>query len=149
MQVWCTDGTRSASAIQTGQQQCRLIQISPSTMSSQTKVSLTCHAHRRPSLSAASMVQTSKSPNLCRAPHQLKTLCGCAADDCQRIFGAVRISKYVAQDNMEPITCSRRINHRAIAHYFDTYSPAVSRCVLLFPSVKHGVTILIYQLVLV
>lgn len=46
------------------------------------------------------------------------------ADDCQRIFGAVRISKYVAQDNMEPITCGRRIHHRAIAHYFDSYSPA-------------------------
>ena len=57
--------------------------------------------------------------------------CWCAADDCQRIFGAVRISKYVAQDNMEPITCSRRINHRAIAHYFDTYSPEVSRYVLV------------------
>lgn len=57
---------------------------------------------------------------------QLMAISVCA-DDCQRIFGAVRISKYVAQDNMEPITCSRRINHRAIAHYFDTYSPAVSR----------------------
>ena len=52
---------------------------------------------------------------------------GCCTDDCQRIFGAVRISKYVAQDNMEPTTCGRRINHRAIAHYFDSYSPAVSR----------------------
>ena len=25
---------------------------------------------------------------------------------------------------MEPITCGRRIHHRAIAHYFDSYSPA-------------------------
>ncbi len=50
-----------------------------------------------------------------------------AADDCQRIFGAVRISKYVAQDNIEPLVAGRRVNHRAVAHYFDSYSPDLQR----------------------
>ncbi|EIE25330.1 hypothetical protein COCSUDRAFT_61552 [Coccomyxa subellipsoidea C-169] len=50
-------------------------------------------------------------------------------DDCQRIFGAVRISKYVAQDNMEPLLVPHRVNHRAIAHYFDSYSPDLLRYV--------------------
>ncbi len=113
---------------QIGRRQCRLIQTSPSTTCCQMRVSLTYTISRPPpgpcSLSDAG----------CSSPEQTMVsspgdTCWSAADDCQRIFGAVRISKYVAQDNMEPITCSRRINHRAIAHYFDTYSPAVSRWV--------------------
>jgi hypothetical protein len=55
----------------------------------------------------------------------------CPADDCQRIFGAVRLSKYVAQENVEPVLTPRRINHRAISHYFDSYSPDLQRFVTL------------------
>ncbi|CAL8460560.1 g89 [Coccomyxa elongata] len=50
-------------------------------------------------------------------------------DDCQRIFRGIRLSKYVAQDNMEPVLTPRRVNHRAISHYFDSYSPDLLRYV--------------------
>jgi hypothetical protein len=61
------------------------------------------------------------------APKTLLAAGAVRADDCQRIFGAARVSKYVAQDNVEPLG-GRRVTHRAIAHYFDAYSPDLARC---------------------
>jgi hemimethylated DNA binding protein len=46
--------------------------------------------------------------------------------DCQRIFGSIRITKYVAQENIEPIA-GTRVLHRALDSYFAGYSPGGSR----------------------
>jgi hemimethylated DNA binding protein len=48
--------------------------------------------------------------------------------DCVRLFGGVRITKYVAQDNIQPIR-STRIVHRALDSYFSGYSRSLSRYV--------------------
>ena len=49
-------------------------------------------------------------------------------DECQRQFGATRISKYVAQDNVEIIPESR-VLHRALNSYFSGYSSLLGRWV--------------------
>lgn len=49
-------------------------------------------------------------------------------DECQRLFGATRISKYVAQENVELVP-SRRILHRALNNYFRGYSIELGRFV--------------------
>jgi hemimethylated DNA binding protein len=46
--------------------------------------------------------------------------------DTERLFGGVRITKYVAQENMEPLT-DCRVVHRALNSYFDAYSAALGR----------------------
>ena len=47
-------------------------------------------------------------------------------DDCQRLFGAIRISKYVAQENIELLPGSR-VLHRALDNYFNGYSASLGR----------------------
>lgn len=39
--------------------------------------------------------------------------------DCVRLFGGVRLTKYVGQKNIEPLEGVHRIVHRAIDHYFE------------------------------
>lgn len=39
--------------------------------------------------------------------------------DCVRLFGGVRLTKYVGEDNMEPLEGAHRIVHRALDHYFE------------------------------
>ncbi|KAL4447171.1 hypothetical protein ABPG77_007204 [Micractinium sp. CCAP 211/92] len=46
--------------------------------------------------------------------------------DAIRLFGGVRITKYVAQENMEPVS-DCRIVHRALDNFFLGYSPALGR----------------------
>ncbi|PSC71606.1 F-box only 21 [Micractinium conductrix] len=46
--------------------------------------------------------------------------------DAIRLFGGVRITKYVAQENMEPLE-GGRIVHRALDSFFVGYSPALGR----------------------
>lgn len=46
--------------------------------------------------------------------------------DCSRLFGGVRITKYVAQENMEPVE-GCRIVHRALDSFFQGYSPTLGR----------------------
>ena len=48
-------------------------------------------------------------------------------DDCQRLYKAIRITKYVAQENIMPITVPRRCTHRLIDQFFDAYSPSSMR----------------------
>lgn len=63
-------------------------------------------------------------------------------DDCIRLFNGVRISKYVAADNVEPFpapgaaaaggaavtgAAGGRILHRALESYFSGFSPALGR----------------------
>ncbi len=48
-------------------------------------------------------------------------------DDCQRLYGAIRINKYVAEENIMPITVPRRCTHRLIDHFFQAYSPSTMR----------------------
>eukprot|EP00884_Botryococcus_braunii_P013811 jgi/Botrbrau1/22430/Bobra.0091s0032.1 len=49
-------------------------------------------------------------------------------EDCARLFGHPRISKYVAQENIDAIT-DARVLHRAIANYFEGYSRRLGRYV--------------------
>ena len=46
--------------------------------------------------------------------------------DCLRLFGSTRESKYVAQDNLEPISDveERAIDHEHLMAYFSRYSPS-------------------------
>ncbi|KAL4443743.1 hypothetical protein ABPG75_011480 [Micractinium tetrahymenae] len=46
--------------------------------------------------------------------------------DAIRLFGGVRITKYVAQENMEPVS-DCRIVHRALDNFFAGYSPSLGR----------------------
>lgn len=48
-------------------------------------------------------------------------------DDCQRLYGAIRINKYVAQENIMPISVPRRCTHRLIDQFFTGYSPSQMR----------------------
>lgn len=47
-------------------------------------------------------------------------------DECTALFGAVRMSKYVAQENIEPIR-ERRVVHRALDAYFKGFSKELGR----------------------
>jgi hemimethylated DNA binding protein len=48
--------------------------------------------------------------------------------DCQRLFGGVRLSKYVAEENLTALE-DTEVVHRALASYFRGYSPALGRYV--------------------
>lgn len=62
-------------------------------------------------------VQNAQQPFYHCLPHE---------HDCVRLFGGVRITKYVAQDNMEPLA-GTRIIHRALDNFFDGYSTSMGR----------------------
>ena len=47
--------------------------------------------------------------------------------DCQRLFGSSRITKYVAEENIMPISVPRRVTHRVLESYFTGYSPSHMR----------------------
>lgn len=49
--------------------------------------------------------------------------------DCVRLFGGVRLSKYVSQENMEPVGAeeNNKIVHRALENYFVGYSEKLQR----------------------
>ncbi|KAK9836712.1 hypothetical protein WJX74_006537 [Apatococcus lobatus] len=49
--------------------------------------------------------------------------------DCQRLFGGVRISKYVAQENIQLVKSERGVTHRAITNYFSSFNPHLDRYV--------------------
>lgn len=46
--------------------------------------------------------------------------------DCQRLFGGVRLTKYVSQDNIDPLE-DGRVVHRALDNYFVGYSERLKR----------------------
>jgi hemimethylated DNA binding protein len=46
--------------------------------------------------------------------------------DCQRLFGGVRLSKYVCEDNMMPVE-GATVVHRALENYFVGYSEKLKR----------------------
>lgn len=46
--------------------------------------------------------------------------------DCQRLFGGVRLTKYVSEDNIIPLEGSRLV-HRALDNYFIGYSESLGR----------------------
>ncbi|KAL6766563.1 hypothetical protein ACKKBG_A36535 [Auxenochlorella protothecoides x Auxenochlorella symbiontica] len=46
--------------------------------------------------------------------------------DCVRLFGGVRVSKYVAQDNVVPLA-GARVMHRALDNYFDGHDAGTGR----------------------
>lgn len=46
--------------------------------------------------------------------------------DCQRLFGGVRLSKYVCEDNMMPVE-GVTVVHRALENYFIGYSSSLMR----------------------
>lgn len=46
--------------------------------------------------------------------------------DCVRLFGGVRASKYVAQDNVVPLA-GARVTHRALDNYFDGHDAGTGR----------------------
>lgn len=57
-------------------------------------------------------------------------------NDCIRLFGGVRISKYVAQSSVSALLSPRRekpdanrIKHRALNYYFEGYSPVAGQYV--------------------
>ena len=50
--------------------------------------------------------------------------------DCTRLFGSMRSSKYVAQDNLELLAEGQlpmRIVHRALVNFFEGWSPSHRR----------------------
>lgn len=47
-------------------------------------------------------------------------------DESSRLFGSTRISKYVAQENVE-IATGTRVLHRALNNYFRGFSPSLGR----------------------
>ena len=49
-------------------------------------------------------------------------------DDCQRLFGSIRITKYVAQENIMTMQVPRRVTHRALENYFTGFSQSKMRC---------------------
>jgi hemimethylated DNA binding protein len=62
--------------------------------------------------------------------------------DCERVFGGPRMSKYVAEENVEPIEDTdaeggggggARITHRALPTQFHGYAPAAGRYVPIEP----------------
>ena len=48
-------------------------------------------------------------------------------NDCVKLFKAVRISKYVAQENIVPLPYPRRCTHRVLPNYFEGYDPVTGR----------------------
>jgi Hemimethylated DNA-binding protein YccV like len=48
--------------------------------------------------------------------------------DCVRIFGAPRISKYVAQENVDLVGQRRNVVHRALQNYFTAFNADLARC---------------------
>ena len=50
-------------------------------------------------------------------------------NDCVRLFNAVRISKYVAQENVELLPQPRRCTHRVLPNYFVGFDPVTGRFV--------------------
>lgn len=46
--------------------------------------------------------------------------------DCEKLFGGVRLSKYVCENNLLPVT-GVTIVHRALENYFCGYSPGLQR----------------------
>ena len=48
-------------------------------------------------------------------------------NDCVKLFKAVRISKYVAQENIVPLPYARRCTHRVLPNYFEGYDPITGR----------------------
>lgn len=55
--------------------------------------------------------------------------------DCMRLFAGVRVSKYVAQENLEPLPRPQRVVHRAINAYFTAFAVDSGRCVPALPHV--------------
>lgn len=46
--------------------------------------------------------------------------------DCQRLFNSIRLTKYVAEENILPLE-KARIVHRALDNYFLGYSESIGR----------------------
>lgn len=44
--------------------------------------------------------------------------------DCVALFGAARSSKYVAAANVAPAPGAARVTHRALRHFFESFSPS-------------------------
>ena len=57
-------------------------------------------------------------------------------NDCVNLFKAVRISKYVAQENIEPLPYPRRCTHRVLPNYFEGYDPVTGRHAVLDSSMR-------------
>lgn len=64
--------------------------------------------------------------------------------DCVSLFGAPRLSKYVAAANVDAAPPAARVTHRALRHFFDGWSPSLGRYVpnerlrFEFPAVGEG-----------
>ena len=56
-------------------------------------------------------------------------------EDTLRLWGAARMSKYVAEHNVVPLLEPRRIVNRYLEHYFRGFSLARRRCAFFFCSV--------------
>ncbi len=62
-------------------------------------------------------------------------------NDCVKLFKAVRISKYVAQENIEPLPYPRRCTHRVLPNYFEGYDPITGRHASVTASRVHSSTL--------
>jgi len=58
-------------------------------------------------------------------------------NDCVKLFKAVRISKYVAQENIVPLPYPRRCTHRVLPNYFEGYDPITGRHAIVTASCVH------------